>query len=137
MEFKNGKYTIQAEFQEFVKGFPFDKKDTNYHGQFKINIKQKETGYEYNFDFYGSANDASQHITEMEDQDLKGALECIVSDAISGSYTFEEFCSEFGYDEDSRTAERIHNACKDSLSKMECLGFSLDDLYELSNELNQ
>jgi hypothetical protein len=137
MEFKNGEYSITAEFQEFVKGFPFDKKDINYHGKFKINIEQKETGYEYNFDFYGSAFDAQKHITEMDDQDLKNALESIISDAIAGSQTFEEFCSEFGYDEDSRSAERIHKVCEESLSKMECLGFTLDELYDLSNELNQ
>jgi cellulose biosynthesis protein BcsQ len=137
MEFKNGEYIIQAEFQEFIKGFPFDKKDINYHGKFKINIKQKETGYEYSFDFYGSAIDAQKHITEMDDQELKNALECIISDAIAGSDSFENFCSNFGYDKDSRTAERIYNACKESLSKMDCLGFTLDDLYNLSDELNQ
>lgn len=27
-------------------------------------------------------------------------------------YTFEDFCSSYGYDEDSRTAERIYFACQ-------------------------
>ena len=27
--------------------------------------------------------------------------------------SFEDFCSEFGYDTDSRNAEKIYNACKD------------------------
>jgi hypothetical protein len=137
MLFKNEEYSIKSEFQEFVKGFPFDKKDQNYHGKFKINIENVKTGYEYSFDFYGSAFDTQKHITEMNDQDLKNALENIISDAIAGNDSFEEFCSNFGYDEDSRSVERIHNACKESLSKMEYIGFTLDELYDLSNELNQ
>lgn len=43
-------------------------------------------------------------------------LSCVVSDALAGEQDFAEFCSEFGYDEDSRNAEKIHRGCV-SMSK--------------------
>lgn len=42
---------------------------------------------------------------------LPGVLDCLVSDARSGAESFEDFCSELGFDEDSRTAERTWKAC--------------------------
>ena len=39
-------------------------------------------------------------------------LRAIESDANAGDRTFEEFCDEFGYDQDSRKAERIWRACR-------------------------
>jgi len=38
-------------------------------------------------------------------------LACLVIDANAGEQSFEEFCSDLGYDSDSRKAERIHAAC--------------------------
>lgn len=39
-------------------------------------------------------------------------LNCLVSDARASETTFADFCSEFGYDEDSRKAERTYKACR-------------------------
>ena len=44
-------------------------------------------------------------------QDLLDAFECYVSEAISGTSGFGEFCGEFGYDEDSRKAHETWRAC--------------------------
>ena len=38
-------------------------------------------------------------------------LECLISDALCASGSFEEFCDDCGYDADSRKAERIYRAC--------------------------
>ena len=38
-------------------------------------------------------------------------LNCVCSDTRSGEMTFSEFCSEFGSDDDSRSAERTWRAC--------------------------
>jgi hypothetical protein len=46
-----------------------------------------------------------------EEPTAEGVLECLLSDASAGEMTFEEFCSDFGYDSDSRKAERTHRAC--------------------------
>lgn len=37
-------------------------------------------------------------------------LECLASDARPAHDSFEDFCSDYGYDTDSRTAERIYKA---------------------------
>jgi hypothetical protein len=46
---------------------------------------------------------------------------CLLSDARAGleNDSFEAFCSEFGYDTDSRTAERTYNACRDCAAAMQ------------------
>lgn len=45
-----------------------------------------------------------------EDPTAAGCLESLLSDA-SCSEDFGDFCSEFGYDTDSRNAEKIHKGC--------------------------
>ena len=60
------------------------------------------------FDFWNSKNDkkAGKQPTPYD-----------VLASISGDYhcpdTFEEFCSEYGYDEDSRSAEATFKRCRD------------------------
>ena len=126
---------VTSTFTEWVKGFPCDKKDVNYHGHFKITLTT-ESGSD-SFDFYGSAFDAGKNKTEMTDDDLMSALECIISDALTGIYSFEEFCSEFGYDEDSRSAERMHKACEDTYNRIVAIGISEDEMYEIVNDINE
>ena len=72
----------------------------------------------------------------MNDDDLKNALECVISDALSGIYSFDEFCSEFGYDEDSRSAERMHKACEDTYKRIVALGICEPEMYEIVNDIN-
>lgn len=43
--------------------------------------------------------------------DAKSVLDCLLSDALAGDDTFEDFCAEFGYGADSRSAERTYQAC--------------------------
>lgn len=43
---------------------------------------------------------------------LEGVMESLFLDAESGNDSFEDFCSNFGYDTDSRNAEKIWNACQ-------------------------
>jgi len=40
-------------------------------------------------------------------------LSCLISDARIGEESFEDFCSELGYDPDSRRAERTWRTCRD------------------------
>lgn len=48
--------------------------------------------------------------------------------------TFEEFCSEYGYDEDSRTAERVYFAVQKEYTQLAKL-FTPDEMEELA-EIN-
>jgi hypothetical protein len=54
----------------------------------------------------------------------------LLTDWQGGRETFEDFCSSFGYDEDSRKAYKIWEACKKSGEKLQKL-FSADEIEEL------
>lgn len=71
----------------------------------------------------------------MDESDLKHALYCFISDGCSADQTFSGFCSDIGYDEDSRNAERIYKACQKSLDKFRALCPDAD-IYDVINELN-
>jgi len=58
-----------------------------------------------------------------------------VSDAICGYMPFEEFCSELGYDTDSRKAYQAWNACQAAHRKLRKIYSG--DIYELANELQE
>jgi hypothetical protein len=47
----------------------------------------------------------------INEPDAASVIYSLCSDARVIEYSFEEFCSEFGYDSDSRKAERTYNAC--------------------------
>jgi hypothetical protein len=57
-------------------------------------------------------------------------LESLASDAatVDNAGSFEDFCSELGYDSDSRTAERTFKACEHIASRLK--NFLGDDLYQ-------
>ena len=56
-------------------------------------------------------------------------LDCLASDASSVDQgSFDEWCRSFGYDEDSRTAERTYKACEKGAAKLKA--FLGEDLYE-------
>lgn len=84
------------------------KNDNLWHNHFKVKIKNLETGKRMSTDYYGSHSDYQNGKIELDEQDLLNAFHNIVSDGHSGAfYDFESFCGEFGYDEDSRTAEKV------------------------------
>ena len=125
-------YKIFKLTSEFLgdKAWGTDTKNQNYNNH-KITVVNTETKKRTSFEFWGSiANPEIQ--TEEE---LLSAFYCFLSDGISAKDTFENFCGKFGYDEDSRKAEKIYNACKNSLKKLERLYDG--DLYELINTLQE
>lgn len=76
------------------------------------------------FDFFGSVNDWNKN---KRSTDAKFAVYCFLSDALAGENSFEDFCSEFGYDTDSRKAEKIYKACEKSAEKAKRI---FSDLYQ-------
>ena len=64
-----------------------------------------------------------------EEPSLDEIMECLQKYDVG---SFEDFCSDFGYDEDSRTAERIYKAVCKEFENMSRL-FSEDELQILSN----
>jgi hypothetical protein len=125
--------TVKAKFSGWVNGFPFNKKDTAYHGHFKITLAVD--GKSRSFDFYGSARDAEEGKDTMTPADMLYAAGAILDDALSAEDSFLDFCNNMGYDEDSRQAERIYKACERTASKFSDLGLDADTMRDLANEI--
>lgn len=115
--------TLKAEGIE-QQNQPKSSKITLRCNQFRVNLKYE--GRRASFLFHGSHADWQKGETEMSEANLKFALYCFLSDADAGRQTFEDFCGDFGYDEDSRTAERIFKACQRFAVKQEKLNIPSD-----------
>lgn len=70
--------------------------------------------------------------------EVLNALYCFVSDAVSGLDSFEDFCRNFGYDPDSRSAYKIWQICqRSSVKALRVFGLSRSELYEFLNALSE
>ena len=81
---------------EYKKHFASDKEC-----RYVFKCRLSRGGKSYTFDFGQSINAGA------EEPSLYDVLTCLQKYDVG---TFENFCSEFGYDQDSRTAERIYKA---------------------------
>jgi hypothetical protein len=57
-------------------------------------------------------------------------MECLQMDAnlLEGTRDFNDFCDDLGYDNDSREAERVYEACKAQTARLQA--FLGDELFE-------
>lgn len=133
-EFKYKNLTITAHLIKSGVDFP-DSKSNGLHNKYDVSVTNAETGNKTSFDFYDSTHNYNNAVTEIKGEDLLNAFQCFISDAIAGDYSFEDFCSEFGYDTDSRSAEKVYKECIKSMNKAK--NVIDEDLYDFSNELNE
>jgi hypothetical protein len=92
-------------------------------------------GVSETFDFHISIHDTEKGKKALTDEDHISAFYCFLGDAIAGGQSFEEFCADMGYDEDSRAAEKIWKACQEATQKAE--NISIGDLYAVSNYIQE
>lgn len=104
----------------------FNKDNYNKH---KVRIRHNN--HTLTFNYWGSI--MNPEITTNEENIF--ALYCFLSDAVSGKMSFEDFCEEFGYDTDSRKAERTHKQCEAAEKKYNRVFEA--DIYDLLNELQE
>jgi len=123
---------ITSSFVDTVYQFPFEEKNGLCHNKFRITVKNMNTKKYKIFYFYGSFNDFRIGKTNMSATDIYEAFNCLLME-VSGEYdSFEEFCQEFNYDDDSRKSEKVYKALKKNQNKMlEIL--SRDELDKLQN----
>lgn len=126
-------FTISAKLKATGVQFPFsDKKDNTLHNHYRVTIKTNSGST--TFDFYGSAQEYINGTMVMDNSTMEHALYCFVSDACSAKDSFGGFCSEFGYDTDSRRAEKIYKACERSLAAYNRI--CSVDIYDMVNSAN-
>lgn len=127
------KTTIKFQDQEIQLTGKLVKENVNkwdmMRNQFKVTVKTVNGSF--SFDFWGYHNDWKKGKNEIN---LIEAFYCFIGDAISGNDSFENFCSELGYDEDSIKALKIYKECVKANKRSENLGI---DLYELSNYIQE
>lgn len=125
--------SIKTNYNEFklCASFKGDKvapwgNNTNRH---IVTVFSNDTGRKTSFDYWSPE-------IKTEDDILEGFY-CFCSDALAGTYTFEGFCDMYGYDYDSRNAEKIYKLCKNAFNKFWRLtGYSADMLCDLVNNLS-
>ncbi len=89
------------------------------------------------FFFHGSINDYQNGKMYYTKKEFPFLLYCFVSDAHIGQESFDDFCDNLGYDNDSRKAEKIFKLCKKSTEKAYKLGIETDqDFCDILNELS-
>lgn len=125
-------FTITAEYTGGKPaGWGNGQQNWNHH---RVTVRSSRTNKLTGFDFWASI--ASPHVDSRAD--VLSAFECFVSDALAGRESFEDFCGEFGYDTDSRRAERTWKACKQSWDKLvRVSGYTLDEVFDLANALQE
>lgn len=109
-----------------------DKGEVNCNHHF-VTVKNNQTGAEAQFDFWTALADKDPSKALDKKYNLLNALYCWIGDAIAGMETFEDFCSNFGYDTDSRKAEATWKACQTATAQAQRV--ITEDLYEFYNEL--
>ena len=126
--FKN--FKVNTNYKGDKKANWSDKMPENWNNHL-VTVTNTDNKQRCTFEFWASIAEPELK-TEYE---VLNAFNCFVGDALSGKMDFNEFCSEFGYDNDSRTAERTWKACKRSATKLERVYDG--DMYDLANELGE
>lgn len=123
-------FEVKANYKGTKKAEWSDNRHHNFNNHM-VTVINKETAQKITFEFWASI---ANPVLNRE-YDILNAFYCFVSDAVSGSESFEEFCSNMGYDLDSRTAEKIYRKCKKQLEKLNKIYDG--DIYDLVNELQE
>ena len=70
-------------------------------------------------------------LTNVKPLNIDDILYSLVLDAQSGSLNFDDFCEDFGYNDDSIKHLEIYKKCIENLKKVRKLGFNIDEATEL------
>ena len=76
---------------------------------YRVTLRYRRRRMSVDF-FMGQAN--------TSEPTAEGVLDCLLSDCQAGDQTFDEFCSELGYDSDSRKAHDTWQACAETAPKL-------------------
>ncbi len=113
--------TFKAKFYKHDKYFADDKESRDIY---KVTLRRKDVG-SYTFTFGTSINDTEKSIAPKAYDVLAAILKYDVG-------TFENFCGDFGYDPDSRKAEKIYKAAQKEFTNVNRL---FSDVIEMLQEI--
>jgi len=104
-----------------VDRFPFEKSDGLLRQSYRVIVQRVDTFGKMSFFFYGSH---AEYVLrkEINEKDVYYMLYCSIEDALYGLRPFEEFCMDLGYSQDSITAHKIWEACRNAVLKWSKIG---------------
>lgn len=85
---------------------------------YTVSIQSDSTGARTRFTYHDSISLHDANIDQLDREGLLYAFWSFVSDAEAGDKSFTEFCDDYGYDWDSMTAKRTHDACRAARAKL-------------------
>lgn len=131
------KYNLTINIQEAVpQKSPIwvkDPKNENHGINYWITLKENKTGgKEYGFDFWGSIKDKENRFSGKPKPPvyIYDILACL--DTSADGYTYEDFCFNYGYDEETRLAKKTYTAVQYQIKKLKDL-LSPEAIDELNN----
>jgi len=106
---KNGKKILTTDYMAGCAHCP------SYNGKEKGYDKQRLLEFECNEGYAGKYMHSLGNITKITKQpllpEISDFMYSIILDSDALQYDFEDWCGNFGYEEDSRKAEKIFNEC--------------------------
>ncbi|HJS81267.1 MAG TPA: hypothetical protein VJ742_00365 [Nitrososphaera sp.] len=115
---------VQIEVRPGEAKLAYDKRDEWQKNSNDYRLTLKYQGRRMSLDFW-------QGMGIKTAPDAKGVLDCLLSDASCSLDSFEDFCSNCGYDSDSRKAYRLYTACVKSTARLQkLLGADYDAFFE-------
>ena len=131
--YKNFKIVAKLQGAETNKAWNNNEPQNKYF----VYVTNTENGEKTRFTFWDSIYNTQRGVV-LDGDELLNAFYCFVSDACNSICSFSEFCSEFGYNDDSRSAERIFKACQRAYKSFSRVS-GLDDyaMYDFINELQE
>ena len=105
---------VQCKLVDSEPNLPYDQWDewqleANYS---RVQLRYK--GRQLTLDFW-------QSVGITNNPDSEGVLDCLLSDSSGVDENFEDWAANYGYDTDSRKAEKIYNLCKKQSKKTQQL----------------
>lgn len=134
LKFSFGNVVMSSRLVDGDYQFNGDGSRFNHHYRFQVRVQfNKKVRY---FSYWTSYNDWRNGKEELDESDYKNALNCVLSDSYAAQCSFKDFCSEFGYSDDSIKALKTYKECKRNAVRLNKL-FSGLDLLSVQNELEE
>lgn len=142
-------FSVSGKLDRVVNGFPFhDNIDKSPRFRFTVTVKNVDTNIQRSFRYYTSIVDYRNHKDRLDERDLINAFSCFIQDAITGlGGSFNDFCSEFGYEQygyddwgyevDNKNSKGVYDQCVEARWKADDLGISENELYNIIGYLQE
>lgn len=134
LNFSFGQVKMSSRLVDGDYQFSVDESRFNHHYRFEIRMSYN--GKRCYFRYATSYLDWRNAKEELDESDYMNALNCVLSDSYAAQGSFKDFCSEFGYSDDSIKALNTYKECKRLYERLNKL-FSGLNLLSIQNELEE